>query len=281
MESPAATDRVPESLDDRFQFGQNCTRFLSVLSDDRIKHAEQVLKGFLRCDRLDGQTFLDVGSGSGLMSLAARRLGAKVSSFDYDPHSVACTTELRRRYFPNDVYWEVQQASVLDCNFLAGIPPHDIVYSWGVLHHTGSMWEALGNVGPLVAPGGKLYIAIYNDQGPASRRWRRFKKAYVAAPRPIQPALAAGVVVRQWTLTALRDFMKLRPFHTWRNYGSRRGMSPWYDAVDWAGGYPFEVASPEEIFEFYRQRGFELFNLRTVGGGTGCNEFVFLRKDLT
>jgi 2-polyprenyl-6-hydroxyphenyl methylase/3-demethylubiquinone-9 3-methyltransferase len=55
-------------------------------------------------------------------------------------------------------------------------------------------------------------------------------------------------------------------------------MSVWYDLVDWVGGYPFEVAKPEEVFDFYRKRGFELSRLKTSGGGLGCNEFVFIRK---
>jgi len=72
----------------------------------------------------------------------------------------------------------------------------------------------------------------------------------------------------------------LRPFRQWREYGRDRGMSPWHDHVDWIGGYPFEVAKPEEIFRFYRDRGFMLVNLETCGGTVGCNQFVF-RKALS
>ena len=68
----------------------------------RIEEAKASLKQMLDVDSLTGKTFLDVGSGSGLFSLAAIMLGVKVYSFDYDPQSVACTTELKRRYFPND-----------------------------------------------------------------------------------------------------------------------------------------------------------------------------------
>ena len=58
---------------------------------------------------------------------------------------------------------------------------------------------------------------------------------------------------------------------TWR---TERGMSLWHDMVDWVGGFPFEVAKPEEIFEYYKGRGFVLEKLRT-SGGLGCNEYVF------
>ena len=52
-------------------------------------------------------------------------------------------------------------------------------------------------------------------------------------------------------------------------------MSPWHDIVDWVGGYPFEVAKPEPIFGFYRDRGFRLQALKTCAGGLGCNELLF------
>lgn len=55
-------------------------------------------------------------------------------------------------------------------------------------------------------------------------------------------------------------------------------MSHWHDWIDWVGGYPFEVAKPELIFDFYRDRGFTLHNMTTCGGGGGCNEFVFIRQ---
>ena len=127
--------------------------------------------------------FLDIGSGSGLFSLAARRLGASVHSFDYDPHSVACTQELRERYFKKDPSWKVERGDALDCSYLGKLGTFDIVYSWGVLHHTGKMWEALENVVPLVAEGGTLWLAIYNDQGRASRYWTTVKRTYNKLPR--------------------------------------------------------------------------------------------------
>src|SRR6476661_7748990 len=128
---------------ERFKFGENWSAFLARLNDERVAQAEASLRDMLETDTLAGKRFLDAGSGSGLFSLAARRLGATVHSFDYDPASVACTRELKRRYFPEDPSWTVDEASVLDKAYLAGLGQFDIVYSWGVLHHTGAMWEAL------------------------------------------------------------------------------------------------------------------------------------------
>jgi 2-polyprenyl-3-methyl-5-hydroxy-6-metoxy-1,4-benzoquinol methylase len=268
------------STGERFEFGANWARFLSVLTDDRIAAAERGLQRMLRQPRLDGLSFLDIGSGSGLSSLAARRLGAQVHSFDYDPQSVATTAELRRRYFPNDPDWTVELGSALDAEYLSRLGRYDIVYSWGVLHHTGRMWEALGNVVDRVAPGGRLFIAIYNDTGTQARRWRTIKKTYNQLPRPLQAPFAAMVSAPEEGKALLRSALRGRPFdylREWREYRSRRGMSRWHDIVDWVGGYPYEFATADEIFEFYRSRGFTLDNLHAGGVGLGCNEFVFRR----
>ena len=265
---------------ERFAFGENWAAFLRLLTDDRIRTAEDSLKDMLEVERLDGRRLLDAGSGSGLFSLAARRLGAEVVSFDFDPESVACTAELRRRYFPDDSKWRVEQGSVLDAEFLSGFGLFDIVYSWGVLHHTGAMWDALEKVAHLVAPKGQLFIAIYNDQGRTSRIWKRVKKAYVSAPRGLKWLVLAPAFARLWGPTLIRDTLSGKPRRTWKSYNSQamRAMDPWRNVVDWVGGYPFEVAKPEEIFEFFRSRGFELQRMKTCAGSHGCNEFVFVRS---
>ncbi|HEU5439178.1 MAG TPA: class I SAM-dependent methyltransferase [Ktedonobacterales bacterium] len=274
---PATEFQREVSAGQRFEFGKNWRRFLNTLNEQRIARAEESLRSYLGVDDLRGRSFLDVGSGSGLFSLAARRLGASVRSLDYDPVAVECARELRRRYYPDDDAWIIERGSALDAPYLTSLGTFDVVYSWGVLHHTGAMWQALENVSALVVPGGSLFISIYNDQGRTSRRWWRYKRAYNRLPRGVRFALLLPVALRNWGPSTVRDLARGRPFASWRAYSQRRGMTPWTDVVDWVGGFPFEVARPEQVFDFFRQRGYELRKLKTVGGGIGCNEFVFVR----
>jgi 2-polyprenyl-6-hydroxyphenyl methylase/3-demethylubiquinone-9 3-methyltransferase len=166
------------------------------------------------------------------------------------------------------VQWNVLEGSILDSRFLSSLSRYDYVYSWGVLHHTGSMWDAITNTQNLVNDQGSLLIAIYNKQKIASSYWLQVKKLYLNH-RFLRPIFIA-----------IHGLYPVIPSYLFRKIQSRpypRGMSIWYDLIDWLGGYPFEVASPEEIVDFMVLRGFVLRKITTVGGNHGCNEFIFSR----
>lgn len=265
------------SSGERFTFGENWRSFLGSVNESRIAESVSALKSMLGVESLAGRRFIDIGSGSGLSSLAAHRLGAEVLSFDYDPSSVGCTLEMRERYAKESDRWTIMHGSALDAEFLASLGTFDVVYSWGVLHHTGQMWKAIRNVLPMVRPGGLLFLAIYNDQGVWSKRWHRIKRIYCSGP--IGKFAMSSVFVPYWTFrSALSDVVRGRtPWHSIATYGKNRGMSAWHDWHDWLGGYPFEAAKPEGIILPIQQEGFTLTNLNTQYGSVGCVEYVFRR----
>jgi SAM-dependent methyltransferase len=242
----------------------------------------------LPSDDLRGQRFLDVGCGSGLFSLAARSLGADVVSIDVDRESLTCTERLKAKFHPNDEGWLIEYATLLDGDLSRRLGTFDWAYCWGVAHHTGNLWRALENLIPLVKPEGRMVLAVYNDQLYITKLWRLVKLIYQKLPRLFKPIWAATIGLllfyKRLTVTVLVSLFRigtlqnpLVPWQNWLQESRSRGMNGWYDLVDWVGGWPFEVARPEEVFRFFRDRNFELREL-TTSSGHGCNEFVFTRK---
>ncbi|MBF0109839.1 MAG: class I SAM-dependent methyltransferase [Magnetococcales bacterium] len=261
----------------RFDFGANWHRFLAGVTEAHIQNAVGSMQEMLDTDTLEGCDFLDVGSGSGLSSLAARRMGARVHSFDYDPVSVASTRNMREKFAPGDANWTISEGSILDETFVAALPQADVVYSWGVLHHTGQMYRAFDLVYPRVKPGGRLFIAIYHDTGSSARRWRKVKKFYCSGPFGRWTVMAL-FAPREFILPFLRDLMKLQnPLRRYKEFHQKRGMTRFHDWIDWIGGYPYEFAKPEQIFNHFKNCGFDLLNMKLTKHNA-CNQFVFRRR---
>ncbi|MDA0834559.1 MAG: class I SAM-dependent methyltransferase [Planctomycetota bacterium] len=196
---------------------------------------------------------------------------------------------MKRRYGHDNDRWRVVSGSLLDRTFLETAGQFDIVYCWGVAHHTGYMWTAIDNLVHRVKPGGILVLAIYNDQLYISRAWRRVKQIYRQLPGLVRPlyifAIGCAVFAKRLAVTSIASLLRLLTFRNpfvpllnWRAETQTRGMHGWYDLIDWVGGWPFEVARPEVVFRFVRDRGFTLQEL-TTSVGHGCNEFVFKNND--
>jgi 2-polyprenyl-3-methyl-5-hydroxy-6-metoxy-1,4-benzoquinol methylase len=264
------------SAGQRFEFGKNWQRYIAKLDQAKLEAARTSLINFL--GDLRGRSFFDAGSGSGIFSLAAVQLGAIVHSIDYDPYSVACTRMLKER-FAAQSDWVIERGSVLDKPFLEHLGCFDVVYCWGVLHHTGDMWTALDNVAASVRSHGQLWISIYNDQGRTSRCWKSVKRTYNKGR--IAKALVLSIGFTYFVMSGLMgDLFRMRnPLSRYRQ-ARERGMDVFRDWIDWLGGWPFEVAKPEQIFDFCTQRGFTLRKLLTRGGGLGCNQFLFAKDVL-
>ena len=247
-------------------FGRNWLDYLDEADAEQYAQARESLENLVGSEKLNGAVFFDLGCGSGIFSLAAASLGAAtVMSLDRDPDSVAACRMLQEKSdHPN---WRVLQGSVLDKGFLDGLGQAQVVYSWGVLHHTGSMWEAIENACGLVAPGGMFAMAIYNRTS-TSLFWLRYKEIYHKAPAWLRKLMVWGVFLPRAAVRALRGKNPLR---------ENRGMSIYLDAVDWCLGLPYEYATFAEIRTFVEKLGFKLLKGVTTGG-TGCNEFVFQKE---
>ena len=276
----------------RFAFGANWSRFASSVDREAVAEAERSLLDLVPPEllmdgrRLDGLRMLDAGCGSGLFSLAALRLGARVVAFDFDPDSVRTTRRLVDGWTDEAAVQErftLLHGSVLDEGFLEALGMFDIVYSWGVLHHTGDMWGACNNAAGRVGPEGALVVALYHDTGWTSTAWWYVKRLYVALPTPLQRVLAVLLLLPVELVALVRAVARLGPasyVRRWTAYRSLRGMSRWHDHLDWIGGFPYERASREEVTTFHEERGFR--KVRTVPAvAWGNNEFTFVRRSET
>jgi 2-polyprenyl-6-hydroxyphenyl methylase/3-demethylubiquinone-9 3-methyltransferase len=252
----------------RFRFGQNWKNYARhVLDEAKLRESKTALESLT--GNLQDKTFLDIGCGSGLQTVSAALLGAsRVYAIDIDVDSIDITQETVERFAPGDAAITVEQASVLSEADLQAMPVTDVVYSWGVLHHTGEMWQAIRNAATRVNDDGLFVIAIYNKHV-TSPAWTAIKWTYNNVPRFVQRLmyyLFYGVIFAAKFAATRRNPL-----------AKERGMDFGYDVWDWIGGYPYEYASIDEITQFVEPLGFETVRVIPAEVGTGCNEFVFRR----
>ena len=253
-----------------FSFGENWQQFLASVDHHALVSAKADLDSWLGEDTVEGKSVLDVGSGSGLHSLAFHLSGAaNVVSFDYDERSVKATRSLwNQAERPSN--WTVCRGSVLDGAFVRSLGSFDIVYAWGVLHHTGDMWAAVRNASVAVREGGLYWLALY-QKGPRYEQDLRRKRRYNSGPRWVQRLMEAELIARTMAYRARHGRNPLR----W-NHMTSRGMNVYHDIVDWLGGLPYEVASADEVVATCRTLGFELLRSQEAREG-GCSVYLFRR----
>ena len=261
-------------MDSRYDFGRNWSDLAARLDNHHLDEAKRNLARLAGDVR--GRNFLDLGCGSGLHSAAALALGANsVVALDYDPVCVSTATAVLQKFAPNG-NWKVSRADALDPKSLPE-DMFDIVYSWGVLHHTGAMWAAIDNAARLVKPGGEFCLALYLKT-PFCNAWKAEKKIY-ARNKWLRPLVKWPYVLAflTWKQIATRDAASFV-----REYSKSRGMEFVIDVDDWLGGYPYETVSPTDLKTHLEQQGFalaEAFNTTAGRGifGTGCGEWRFVR----
>jgi SAM-dependent methyltransferase len=257
-----------------FSFGNNWGKFLDRLDATQVQQAGNSLSGSFAGFSLANERFIDVGCGSGVFSLCAVRAAAKeVVSIDVDPQSVACTTRLQQ-FEGGPSRWTVARGSILDRSFVSSMEPASRVYSWGVLHHTGSVWEAIENAMSLVTPDGLLCLGLYNRPNRAHVHMM-LKRTYNRLPSAFQPLLALAYATG--LLGGLAVLRGQNPVNYVRDYGRRsRGMSFWRDVEDWLGGLPCEFVDEADLLEFATSRGFVVE--RVLRRAPGANNEYLLRR---
>jgi 2-polyprenyl-6-hydroxyphenyl methylase/3-demethylubiquinone-9 3-methyltransferase len=260
-----------------FAFGKNWASYSELVTESQIAEAEAWLKRLLG-DSIRGKRFLDIGCGSGLHSLAALRLGAaEVVGIDLDPDSVATMRKLLTKFAP-DRQWKAQEVSVFDLG-TSGLGQFDVVYSWGVLHHTGDMYRALRCAAAAVAPGGTFAFALYRLTR-LCNFWKWEKRHYAHAS-PAAQKRAQGVFIGLFRVACLLTGRSFRQYLA--DYPSKRGMDFHHDVHDWMGGWPYESISPQQTEAFMTGEGFRCERQFVVGRttlglfGSGCDEYVYRR----
>lgn len=247
-----------------FSFGYNWLDYVNTKVDENIisTHVTDLRNIYNHFDySLEGKSVIDIGCGSGLSSLSFAKLGcSKIHSLDFDPYSVKATNVMKNKFLnASTIDWKISQGSVLNENELPR-EQFDIVYSWGVLHHTGDMWTALKNAVKLVKPGGIFHVALYisgNQYNDHLEEKFRYKFADREEKIRLLYARRGG-----------KGLFKVGP----------RGMNKFHNSIDWLGGLPYEVADPEVLDGWLSDK----YNFKQVFYSPkdqgGCFVSVFRRK---
>ena len=249
-----------------FGFGKNWLSYTKIIDESHCLQAQESLSELLGNDSLINKSFLDIGCGSGIFSIAAVRMGAnKVIGIDIDPASIKASQTNAQRWLSKHERLSFVEGSVLDEQAMDDFGIFDVVYAWGSLHHTGSMYRAIDLAAQRVNAGGRFMIAIYNKHS-TSRIWWVIKRLYNKMPTLLQSVMIWGFVpvisMAKWIVTRKNPFKM------------SRGMDFMHNVVDWLGGFPYEYANMDEMMAYLKSLGFEIERVIPAQVPTGCNEYI-------
>ena len=149
-----------EDLESHFEFGSNWNDFSSLVTKSNLNNAKLSFKKLGLHKLIKNKSFLDIGCGSGLNLITSLEFGVKkVCGIDIDPDCIKTSKKLLSK-FSNKKNWDVYNLSIFDKK-IEKFQKFDVVYSWGVLHHTGDMYKAIDKSMKLVKYDGYLCLALY------------------------------------------------------------------------------------------------------------------------
>jgi ubiquinone/menaquinone biosynthesis C-methylase UbiE len=118
---------------------------------------EPFIENFAKFEKSNGKDVLEIGVGLGADHQRFAQAGALLTGIDLTERAVKHT---RHRLSLFDLKSNIQVADAEALSFAE--KSFDLVYSWGVLHHSPNTERAIGEVWRVLRPGGRARIMIYN-----------------------------------------------------------------------------------------------------------------------
>ena len=264
-----------------FKFGKNWKEYLEKTNDQNILYASRDLETILGTNNIKNKSFLDIGCGSGIHSLSALTLGAKyVESFDLDPINIKNTQNFIEKWWEEKNY-DIYQNNILDNNVQN--KKFDIIYSWGVLHHTGNLELAIKNSLKYCKSGSILFLALY-EKTYYCEIWKKIKKFYNSSNKFTKFSILYSYIIFKIIVLILLFKNPYKHIRDYQNNEQNRGMLFFNDQVDWVGGYPYESITKKEL-ETIVGEDFSLrfYNKSKTGIlrsllGNGCSIYTFEKQ---
>jgi 2-polyprenyl-6-hydroxyphenyl methylase/3-demethylubiquinone-9 3-methyltransferase len=201
-----------------------------------------------------GKNVLDGGSGSGMVSVGFALLGANVTGVDITPQ---CVENGKRNAERFGVQCRFFCKDLTDLDL--GNERFDIVYSWGVIHHSEDARKSFSNLAKHLKPGGEMVLAVYLKTY-LSGFWNFSRVFYQKAPKWFQS------IFRESGSCFLNgvDFIKKLIFGKSRYM--LRGTNNKELINDWFGVPHRTFHSYDEVFQWFRENG---LNYKLVNPATG------------